>query len=88
MGQATSVFVYSPLEFVEYTNKASAASAPAKTLESFLIMKLQATKEHAKIIDSMAHKIRCVSEGWDVLPTIHLEILREKVRVVKVVDTV
>lgn len=83
MGQATSILVYSPLEFVEYTN-----TSPTKTLESFLIMKLQASKEHAKIIDSMAHKIRCVSEGWDVLPTIHLEIVREKVRIVKVVDTV
>lgn len=82
MGQATSILVYSPLEFVEYTK-----TSPTTSLESFLIMKLQAGKEHAKIIDSMAHKIRCVSEGWDVLPTIHLEIVREKVRVVKVADT-
>jgi len=89
MGQTSSSFVYSPLEFSEY--KVSSEL----TLESFLIKKLEALL-HKKIdmywkptVDSMAHKIRCISEGWNVLPKIEFEILVNGTpRVVKVMEGV
>jgi hypothetical protein len=86
MGQASSVLIYSPLEFVEYKRIAD-IDMP---LESFLMMKLQATAEHAELIHSMAHKIRCVSEGWDVMPTIHIEIVKKTrtARIIKIMDSI
>jgi len=89
MGQTSSSFVYSPLEFSEY--KVSSEL----TLESFLIKKIEVLL-HKKIdmywkptVDSMAHKIRCISEGWNVLPKIEFEILVNRTpRVVKVMEGV
>ena len=96
MGQAQSVFIYSPLDFVEYKNK---NPSEPKKLESFLLVELQ---KHYKItmditwkplLDSMSHKIRCISEGWETLPKIHFNIIQLKdrtyiPRVLKVLDAV
>ena len=96
MGQAQSVFIYSPLDFVEYKNK---NPSEPKKLESFLLVELQ---KHYKItmdvtwkplLDSMSHKIKCISEGWETLPKIHFNIIQLKdrtyiPRVLKVLDAV
>lgn len=96
MGQTQSVFIYSPLDFVEYKNK---NPSEPKKLESFLLVELQ---KHYKItmdvtwkplLDSMSHKIKCISEGWETLPKIHFNIIQLKdktyiPRVLKVLDAV
>ena len=88
MGQSSSIFIYSPLEFVEYKN----TSGTDMPLESFIMMKLQANLTYKSLIDSIAHKIRCISEGWEVMPKIHFEIIHRgtsvMARVAKVLDGV
>ena len=96
MGLAQSVFIYSPLDFVEYKNK---NPSEPKKLESFLLVELQ---KHYNIkmdatwrplLDNMSHKIRCISEGWETLPKIHFNIIQNKdkiyiPKVLKVLDAV
>jgi len=96
MGQVNSVFIYSPLEFVEYIDKAPPKS---KNLESFLFQALQKTYKKPMdaswqpFIDSMIHKIKCVSEGWATLPKIHFEAIKRTdgtylPKVTKIMDAV
>ena len=78
MGQKHSTFIYSPLEFVEYKNTHYNSS---HTLETFLVTIIQ-QQIHVKMdpswnkfIDQTAHKIRCISEGWDSMPKIVFKIV-------------
>ena len=78
MGQSQSVFIYSPLKYVDYT---SSLNPDIKNkLESYLIhtlikdFKIKIDDKWREIVRTMCHKIKCVSEGWDVLPTINFTI--------------
>ena len=79
MGQTQSIFIYSPLDFVEYKDK---HPNEPKKLESFLCSALHrqyniiSNKSWDRFIEIMIHKIRCVSEGWAVLPKIHFEVVK------------
>ena len=89
MGQNQTKFLYSPLEFVEYKKLKEI------TLEQFLVIAVQQqlnttfNEYWRSSIDKMAHKIRCISEGWDVMPKIQFELLPSGItRVVKIMDGV
>ena len=93
MGQNQSVFIYSPLKYVEYVETLS--PDVTNKLESFLFHTL--TKSYNSVIDNrwreivikMCHKIKCVSEGWKVLPTIHFTIDEKGIVCVKkIMDSV
>jgi len=77
MGAKQSTFLYSPLEFAEWKDK-----YPNENLRSFLVWRLESllitklTAEWNNCIESMNHKIRCISEGWDVMPKIHFDIIK------------
>ena len=78
MGQSQSIFIYSPLKYVDYT---SSLNPDIKNkLESYLIhtlikdFKIIMDDRWREIVRTMCHKIKCISEGWEVLPTIHFTI--------------
>jgi len=93
MGAKQSTFLYSPLEFVEWREK-----YPGENLESYLIWRLEASqgvKINADMligVKSMNHKIRCLSEGWQVQPKILFDFvtLNEKIvaRVLKISEAI
>lgn len=90
MGQKMSMFVYRPLEYVNW-GEATAKSNPdvPKNLESFIVYKLKTV--HKIVVDntwqpilkSICHKIQCISEGWDVPPSIHFTINEKGVVCIK-----
>lgn len=94
MGQKQStLFLYSPLEFVNYKEK-----YPQASLEDFLVHALEAKLNITAdgfwkpLVDRIGHKIRCVSEGWAVRPKITFEIFEYEGkmigRVTKIADAV
>jgi hypothetical protein len=92
MGQKMSVFVYSPLEYVDFCNNNPEIQ---NKLESFIVNKLKVAHsiniDHSwkPIINSICHKIKCISEGWEVLPTIHLTITEKGIVCIKkIMDSV
>ena len=89
MGQTQTKFIYSQLEFVEYKK------LKETTLESFLVatiqqqMSITINETWTSSIEKIAHKIRCISEGWDVMPKIQFELMPSGIpRVVKILDGV
>ena len=87
MGQQQSLFIYSPLKFVEF-NKSLGPEIKNK-LEAFLAHMLYEkynilmNDQWKEIVRVICHKIKCVSEGWEVLPTIHFFISEKGVVCVK-----
>jgi hypothetical protein len=77
MGAKQSTFLYSPLEYVSWKEK-----YPSENLESYLIWRLEGlfgTKISGDIqlgVKSMNHKIRCLSEGWQVQPKILFDFVK------------
>lgn len=76
MGQKQTRYLYSPLEFVEYKKIHSNI-----LLENFLKVNVESqlnlpiNSKRLPCIDKLAHKIRCISEGWEILPKIEFELL-------------
>jgi len=76
MGQKQTRYLYSPLEFVEYKK-----IHPNTLFEKFLVVNIEdklnlpINSKRLPCIDRIAHKIRCISEGWVVLPRIEFELL-------------
>jgi hypothetical protein len=87
MGQSQSLFIYSPLKFVDFTK--TLGPEIQNKLEAFLVRTLYEKYNIAmndkwkEIVRVMCHKIKCVSEGWEVLPTIHFFITEKGVVCVK-----
>ena len=87
-----SVFVYSPLEYVDFCNNNPEIQ---NKLEAFIVNKLKVAHNintdlsWKPIINSICHKIKCISEGWEVLPTIHLTITEKGIVCIKkIMDSV
>ena len=93
MGQHQSTFLYSPLEFVEYKKQYEHVNIELDLI-SFIEYKLniKRTEEGDACVKKIAHKIRCISEGWDVLPKIQFEFIKYNdiiiPRVAKITDGV
>jgi len=94
MGAKQSTFLYSPLEFVAWREK-----YPGENLESYLIWRLEAvfgTKisgDMLLVIKSMNHKIRCLSEGWQIQPKILFDFVKLEnnavvARVLKIMEAI
>ena len=90
MGQGQSVFIYRPLEYVNWGESTAKSNPDVSTnLESFIVYKLKTTHKTnvdvtwKPILKSICHKIQCVSEGWEVPPSIHFIINERGVVCVK-----
>lgn len=90
MGQGQSVFIYRPLEYVNWGESTAKSNPDVSTnLESFIVYKLKTAHKTnvddtwKPILKSICHKIKCVSEGWEVPPSIHFIINERGVVCVK-----